>query len=70
MMYKSIARAAASKAGPRLAEVAGRARCSGIASDFFLFSDIGVRGIRFLGSFQSLENRVQIGIEHNRRMAQ
>src|SRR5882762_5852759 len=62
-----MARAAASKAGPRFAEVAGRARCSEAGRALF-FLDIRGRWIRFLCLLQSSYHCVQRGIEDNGRM--
>ncbi len=75
-----MARAAASKAGPRLAEVAGRARCSAAGRRvFFLFFfldilalalGIGVGWSGFLCLLQSPDYRVQVGIKDDGRMTE
>src|SRR5882757_9025312 len=62
-----MARAAASKAGPRFAEVAGRARCSEAGRRLF-FLAMRVRRIGFLCLLQSFYHGVQRGIEDDRRM--
>src|SRR5258708_37960876 len=61
-MKRSIARAAASKAGPRFAEVAGRARRSEVERRLF-FLGIRVRAIGFLCLLQSFDHGIQRGIE-------
>src|SRR5229473_2121844 len=67
VMKRSIARAAASKAGPRLAEVAGRARRSEAVRRLF-FLGIRVRGIGFLCLLQSFDHGIQRGIQDDGRM--
>src|ERR1700682_1329330 len=65
-----MASAAASNAGPRLAEVAGKASRNGPGLGDLFFSAIGVHRIRFLRRFQGSQNRVQLGVEHNGRPTQ
>src|ERR1700722_14863837 len=70
LMYKSSAKAAASKAGPRFAEVAGRARSSELGPRLCFFL-LGIR-LRLVGFFhliQGLDHRIQSGIQHDGRMA-
>src|SRR5258708_6558721 len=67
VMKRSIARAAASKAGPRFAEVAGRARRSEVERRLF-FLGIRVRAIGFLCLLQSFDHSVQRGIQDDGRM--
>src|SRR5580698_7019145 len=67
-----MAKAAASKAGPKLADVAGRARRRAAGCGLFLlgFLGIGVRGIGLLRLLQGLDYRVEGSIEDHRRMLQ
>src|SRR5580698_161190 len=75
-----MAKAAASKAGPRLAEVAGKARCSAAGrwvSFLFFFLDILVLaldiGVGWCGSFcllQSPDDGIQVGIEDDGRVTE
>src|SRR5712671_2588952 len=70
LMYKSSASAAASKAAPRFAEVAGRARRSDVGPRlcFFLLT-IRVRLVGLLCLIQGRDHRMQSGIQYDRRMA-
>src|SRR5580658_2493206 len=78
VMKRFIARAAASKAGPRLAEVAGRTRCSEVGRRVFFsvlplfivvsFSDVRACPVGFLGLLQSFEHGLQGCIEDDGRM--
>src|ERR1700675_4423879 len=69
VMYRSMARAAASKAGPKVAGVAGRVKCSEVGPRRFLF----VLGIRVRAGFLCLGERVgdsiQSGVENDGRMS-
>jgi len=68
VMYKSIASAAASKAGRDSPKLQAELNAA-VPREILFLLDIGRRGIGFLCSFQGLEDRVQIGIEHNRSVA-
>src|ERR1700691_240526 len=75
-----MARAAASKAGPRFAEVAGRARWNGSGAELFVLLllffvllfvlDIRVSWVGFLRLIQSSDHRVQSGVQDDGRMAE
>src|ERR1700680_5079804 len=65
-----MARAAASKAGPRFAEVAGRARCSEAGLLFLVFLGIRARSVGFLCLLQRSDHGVQRGIKDDGRMAE
>src|ERR1700722_7371352 len=65
-----MARAAASKAGPRLAEVAGRAKCSEVELLLRFLFVLGIRGrAGFLCLSERVGHSVQSGVENDGRMA-
>src|ERR1700688_608851 len=65
-----MARAAASKAGPRLAELAGRAKCSDVGlRRFFLVLGIRVVHVGFLCVIESLDHSIESGVENDGRMS-